>query len=132
MPDLTRAMIEGWLEIEEPEFNIENFRRKHDISPESSELYVTFNRLIGEKKLKRLGRGLYKQIKHAKPVRVFDKSRERRPPFNLIFPKDFDTGMEMDFSEHIVIREGDLVEIGGQSNWGKTTLALNFLGENID
>lgn len=132
MSDLTRAMIEGWLSVEEPEFNIETFRRKHGVDPESSVLYVTFNRLMGEKKLKRLGRGLYRQIKPVKRVTVFDKSRERRQPFNLIFPRDFDTGMEMDFSEHIVIREGDLIEIGGQSNWGKTTLALNFAGENID
>ena len=132
MPDLTRAMIGAWLETEEPEFNIETFRRKHEIDPESSELYVTFNRLIKEKKLKRLGRGIYKQIKLAKRVRVFDKGRERRPPFDLKFPTDFDTGMPMSFSDLIVIREGDLVEIGGQSNWGKTTLALNFCAENID
>ncbi|KKK87051.1 hypothetical protein LCGC14_2757120, partial [marine sediment metagenome] len=58
--------------------------------------------------------------------------RERRPPFKLFFPKDFGTGMEMLFAEDIVVREGDLIEIGGQSNWGKTTLALNFTGENID
>ncbi|KKL60098.1 hypothetical protein LCGC14_2208730 [marine sediment metagenome] len=31
-----------------------------------------------------------------------------------------------------MIREGDVVTIGGRSNWGKTTLALNFCGENIN
>lgn len=132
MPDLTRARIESWLEIEEPEFNIETFRKKHDIDPESSELYVTFNRLIGEKRLKRLGRGVYRKIKLVKQVKVFLKDRERRPPFELLFPRDFNTGAEMLFAEDIVIREGDLIEIGGQSNWGKTTMALNFCGENID
>lgn len=132
MADLTRVQIESWLKVEEPEFDIEVFRRKHEIDPESSELYVTFNRLIKEKRLRRLGRGRYKQIKPVKPVRVFSIERERKPPFRLFFPKDFDTGMEMCFANSIVIREGDLIAIGGQSNWGKTALALNFCGENID
>ena len=132
MSDLTRAKIEDWLKVEEPEFNIETFRRKHEIDPESSELYVTFGRLIREKKLKRLGRGLYTQIKMVKRVKVFGQERERRLPFDFKFPRDFDTGMEMLFAEFIVIREGDLIEIGGQSNWGKTCLALNICGENID
>jgi len=132
MADLTRQKIEEWLSLEENEFYIDKFREKHEISPENSNLYVTFNRLCHEKKLKALGRGLYKKVKQVKPVRVFSKERERRPPFQLFFPRDFNTGMEMPFAEDIVIREGDLVEIGGQSNYGKTTLALNFCGENID
>jgi len=132
MAELTRTKIEDWLKVEEPEFDIETFRKKHGIDPESSVLYVTFNRLIIEKKLKRLNRGKYKQVKLAKPVRVFDKGRERRPPFQLIFPKDFNTGMEFPFAEDIVIREGDLISIGGVSNFGKTALAVNICGENID
>ncbi len=132
MAELTERIIEDWLTLEETEFYIDKFREKHQISPESSNLYVAFNRLCHEKKLKRLGRGLYRKIRQVKRVRVFDKNRERRPPFKLFFPRDFDTGMEMLFAEFIVVREGDLIEIGGQSNWGKTTLALNFTGENID
>lgn len=88
--------------------------------------------LAEQKIVKALDRGIYKVVTQVKPVRVFDKSRERRPPFNLMFPKDFDTGMEMSFAEDIVIREGDIVTIGGVSNYGKTCLALNFLGENIN
>jgi hypothetical protein len=78
-----------------------------------------------------LNDGAYHVVRQVKPVRVFAKDRERRPPFELFFPRDFDTGMEMPFADIIVIREGDLVSIGGMSNWGKTTMALNFLGENI-
>ncbi len=87
----------------------------------------------GEKKLVKpsgFNDGNYKVVTQVKPVKVFAKERERRPPFELFFPRD-DTGMEMLFAEDIVIREGDLVEIGGQSNYGKTTLALHFCGENI-
>lgn len=131
MAELTRHQIEEWLTLEETEFYIDKFREKHQISPESSNLYVAFNRLCTEKKLKALGRGLYKKVKQVKPVRVFMQERERKQPFELSFPKDFDTGMEFSFAEDIIIREGDIVTIGGVSNFGKTCLALNFCGENI-
>ena len=78
-----------------------------------------------------LNDGNYHVIRQVKPVRVFSKDRERMEPFKFFFPKDFDTGVEVSFAEHIVIRGGDLIEIGGQSNWGKTTWALNMCGENI-
>jgi len=76
--------------------------------------------------------GVYKVIKKVKPVAVFSVERERRPAFQLIFPKDFETQMELDFAEHIVIREGDLVTLGGVKSKGKTTLCLNFCAENLD
>jgi len=76
--------------------------------------------------------GYYKVVKRVQPVKVFSVERERRLPFNILFPRDFNTGMEFSFAEHIVIREHDVITIGGQSNWGKTTVALNFCGENIE
>lgn len=75
--------------------------------------------------------GNYHVVTQVKPVKVFVDDRERRQPFQLFFPKDFNTGMEMFFAEFIVIREGDLITIGGVSNYGKTAIALNFCGENI-
>lgn len=78
-----------------------------------------------------LNDGNYHVIRKVKPVKVFVKDRERRLPFKLYFPQD-DSGMEMCFAEDIVIREGDLITVGGASNWGKTTIALNMCGENID
>lgn len=79
-----------------------------------------------------LNDGAYHVVRQVRQVKVFSKERERRPPFKFFFPRDFDTGVEMLFADVIVIREGDLIEIGGQSNWGKTTIALNMCGENID
>ena len=95
---------------------------------------VLMHNLVKEKVVRPSGfnDGAYHVVRQVKPVRVFAKERERRLPFQLFFPKDFNTGMEMEFAEHIVIREGDLVSIGGVSNYGKTTIALNFCGENID
>ncbi len=77
-------------------------------------------------------RGIYKVIKRAVPVPVFSIQRERRPEVTLKFPRDRDTGLELPIAGKAVIREGDLILISGVSNYGKTTIAMNFLGENID
>lgn len=75
--------------------------------------------------------GTYKVIKRVERVDVFGVERERKAPIELIFPRDQDTGMELPFAENIVLRQGDLVLIPGLSNYGKTTLALNFIAENL-
>jgi len=98
-------------------------------------LRKVMERLVKEKVVRRPPNrkdSVYKVVTQVKPVSVFAKDRERRPPFKLFFPRDSGTGMEMCFAEDIVIREGDLVSIGGVSNYGKTAIALNICGENID
>ena len=102
-------------------------------TPSWETLKVLMHNFAKEKLVRASGRkdGNYHVVRQIKPVSVFGKERERRQPFELFFPKDFDTGMEMGFADSIVIREGDAITVGGQSNWGKTTLALNFCGENI-
>lgn len=74
--------------------------------------------------------GVYKVVRQVKPVQVF--GRERREPIQLLFPKDFDTKMEMSFAQDIVLRGGDLILLSGISNYGKTALCINFCGENIN
>lgn len=109
-------------------------------SPEYDNLRQMMNRLSKDKgswgslSVKASGRhdGVYKVYRRAKPVSVFGVKRDRREPFMLKFPQDHDTGEEMIFSDSIVIREGDVITIGGQSNFGKTALAISFCGENID
>jgi hypothetical protein len=76
--------------------------------------------------------GVYKVIEQVDPVSVFGVERERRPIFELIFPRDFDTMEEMSLAKDVVIREGDLITLGGVKSKGKTTLCLNFCGENIE
>ncbi len=74
----------------------------------------------------------YRVITPVVPVRVFAPDRTDRPPFELFFPRNFDTMMELDFAQDIVIREGDIILIAGMSNYFKTGMCLNFAGENID
>jgi len=138
---MTEYLIDKVREFLEPRqgrvIDINSIRKELKIDPDSKaweSLHTIIFRLVEEKKLKPSGKkdGVYRVIVQVEPVRVFIPGRERRPPFDLIFPKDFTTGMEMDFVDNVVIREGDLILISGMSNFGKTTLCLNFCGENID
>lgn len=132
MDKLTSDQIKKWLEVEEDEFYIDKFREKYGIDPNSSTFHMTISRLVESGELKRKGRGLYHKIRRAKPVPVFSVQRERKPPFNLYYPSDFDTSQEFSFADDVVIREGDCILIAGESNWGKTTLAMQFLARNLE
>lgn len=88
--------------------------------------------LAGAKVIRYLERGVYKVVLDVNPVQVFGTARERRAPFDLWFPRDFDTGMEMDFAQYITFREGDLITIGGVKSTGKTLICLLICAENID
>ncbi len=91
-----------------------------------------FLQLTEAKVIRYISRGNYEVVTPVTAVSVFGEVRERRPIYELIFPRDFDTGVEMDFANHITIREGDLITIGGVKSKGKTTLMMNFCGENVD
>lgn len=127
--ELTLEKVKHFIDLELDEFYIKEFREKHHIDPESSVLYASFSRLVDNKYIKKVGRGCYRRVKYASPIKVF--GRERRPPITLNFPRDFDTGKPLFFAKEIVIREGDLILISGFTNKGKTLLCINFAGENI-
>ena len=138
MREITAEEVREYLKpLLDREVDLDKVRRDLQIDKGSKSwdgIRVIMFRLAQEKVVKPSGKrdGIYKVLKPVKSVPIFSVVRERRPPFPLIFPKDFNTGMEMSFAEHVVIREGDCVLIPGMSNWGKTTLAMNFLAENID
>lgn len=116
---------------------VNNLRKELKIDPVSKaweSIHVVMHRLSEEKKIRPSGRkdGVYHVIKQVRPIQVFGERRERRPPFDLVFPRDFDKGIQMDFAENIVVREGDLITIGGVKSKGKTALCLNFCAENAD
>ena len=134
LSDAVRKYLQG---VQGRVVNLKDLRAELKIDPATPAwdgLRVLMLRLAKEKIVRPSGRndGVYKVVIQVRPVRVFIKERERRLPFDLFFPKDFDTGMEMGFAESIVVREGDIITIGGVSNYGKTCLALNFCGENIN
>ena len=117
--------------------NIHTVRQELKIDPTSPAyegIRVVFHRLVEEKLLRPSGKkdGEYKVVQQVLPVQVYGQPRERRPVFNLIFPRAWDTGMMLDFAEHVVVREGDLITIGGVKSTGKTTLCILFCAENAN
>lgn len=138
MAEITTNEVKDFLsQIQGKEITLKALRTEFNIVSGSKSFDLIRNimfRLNEQKIVKAVGRkeGIYKVITQIQPVQIFGVKRERRPPFDLIFPKDRDTEMEMDFANDIVIREGDLILISGVSNFGKTCIAMNFCGENID
>ncbi len=123
--------------IQGREITLTELRKEFHILPGTQSfdsIRVFMLRFAQEKLVRPSGKrdGIYKVVTQVQPVQIFGIDRERRPPFKLWFPKDFETGMEMNFAEDIVMREGDLILISGVSNLGKTGICLNFCGENID
>lgn len=117
------------------EITLDRIRKELQIERGDESFDVVRNiifQLTEQRLLRYISRGNYKVVTPANPVNVFGKGRMRRPIYELIFPRDYDTGMEMDFANNITIREGDLVVIGGVKSKGKTTLMMNFCGENVD
>ncbi len=134
--ELTREKIESLLTLEDDEFRLEEFRKKHSIDPENSVLYVTFNRLIKERALKRIGRGLYRKVQKIQPVAWWNGYDEE--PIDFRFPKSYSSysgewelGSEFGIEDCVEVFAGDLVLIAGASNYGKTAIALSLLGENL-
>ena len=50
----------------------------------------------------------------------------------LYFPRDKDTGMELPFAKSVILEDGDVIGLSGESNRGKSAICLNFAAENID
>lgn len=72
----------------------------------------------------------YKVIQEIKPVRWWEAKDNEL--FNLSFPYGHEDDSHFGFEDLISISPGDLIVISGVSNTGKSALALNILGENID
>lgn len=130
MAELTKDKVWGLIELEEPEFHIEVFRRKHEIDPENSVLHTSFNRFIKEKKLKRIGRGLYKKLRQIKPITSLRASASN--PIDIVFPYGREDGSSFGFEELLETDEGDCMVISGVSNTAKTLWVINMLAVNMD
>ena len=138
MAEITTAEIKAYLEpLQGKELTLNQVRDDFNIlkgSKSWDSIRGIFFQLTEQRIVRPVGQrsGVYKVITKVEPVRVFDLNRQDRPPFELTFPRNFDTMMEMDFAEDIIIREGDIILIAGMSNFFKTGMCLNFCGENID
>ncbi len=135
-PDITASKVRDLLiGFQGQEITLDKIRHELEVEKGSKAFEAVRNivfQLAEAGVVRYISRGNYKVIKPVKPVQVFGVQRERRPLYPLVFPKDFDTGMEMDFAKHIIIREGDMITLGGVKSKGKTTICMSLIAENID
>jgi hypothetical protein len=138
MAEITTVEVKDYLlQCQGREITLPELRREMNIIPGSKSweaIRTIMFRLAEQRIVAPTGKrnGTYKVISQVQAVRAFVPGREKRPPVQLMFPRDSNTGMEMDFANDVIVREGDLILISGLSNYGKTTLCLSFCAENID
>lgn len=74
--------------------------------------------------------GFYRVIAKVKPVRWWEANASTY--YGLRHPTGHKDNTSFRWEEMVNISPGDLILIGGVSNYGKSCLALNYLAENID
>jgi len=127
---LTTAQLEKWLGNEEEEFGIEQFRRKYNIDADCDLLYKAFERWVKAGILKRLRRGWYHKVTPIEPIKWWNGTEGK--VIDLVWPYGVDDNSSFGFDENIEICSGDIIVIAGLKNMGKTTMAYNFLVNNLD
>jgi len=129
MKELTQDQVWKWIELENDDFRIEDFRRKHNIAPDSSNFSVAIHRFEKERKIKRVSRGCYRKVKTIEPVKWWDV--EDKQPLDFCWPVSYIDGSTFGLEDLIEMYEADMILISGVSNFGKTSLTLNILAENL-
>uniref|UniRef100_A0A6H2A4E0 Uncharacterized protein n=1 Tax=viral metagenome TaxID=1070528 RepID=A0A6H2A4E0_9ZZZZ len=127
---ITQEKVWGFIQLGDEDFDLEGLRARYQIDAESSAFYTAISRLVTERKIKRLGRGKYRRVKYVEPVKWWGTNTNEEP-INFRFPRSYDDDTEFGIEDCVEVFEGDMILIAGTSNYGKTTLALNILGENL-
>jgi hypothetical protein len=127
---LTSDKLKHFIDIEDEEFYLDKLREKHGIDPDSSVFHTTIKRMVDARELKRIGRGVYRKIKKIEPVKWWENTGGE--PINFLFPRSHEDYSEFNIEEALEVWAGDMILISGVSNYGKTTIACNMLGENLD
>jgi len=133
--ELTKRIVEVWLETIEPN---KRFHYKEamngEVSPEAyGHLRKIFHDLVIDRKAKSSGYrdGYYERLEQIEPIRSFSPNEDQF--YDLVFPLGHGgDGSEFGFENYMDISPGDLIVITGVSNYGKTGLVLNIMGENLD
>ncbi len=131
MAKITQEEIWNNIKLLDDDITLQDLRLMMKISPEADVNFRMCMTALGKaKKIKRIGRGIYRVIKQVKPVRWWDADESRF--FEITFPKSYEDETFFGFQDAINISPGDLIVVGGVSNYGKTGLVLSILGENLD
>jgi hypothetical protein len=136
MAEITPDEIKAYLtSIEGQDISLQKLRAEFDILP-GTKSFVNIRkivaRLVEQKILRPIGkRGDYRVIKKVEPVKWWNDEISE-DPINFLFPRSHEDETKFGIEDLVEIFPGDIILIAGTSNFGKTCLALNMLGENLN
>lgn len=77
-----------------------------------------------------LGDGNYKVLVPVEPVKWWNGDMGEEP-LDFRFPRSYEDNTEFGIEDFVEVFAGDMVLITGDTNFGKTTIALSIMGENL-
>ena len=77
------------------------------------------------------GDGIYKVLEPVIPVNFSLDGEDSEGVLDVRYPRSYTDDTTFGLGDMVELSESDLVEITGETNFGKTAIALSFLGENL-
>ena len=90
--------------------------------------------MVSRKEIKLSGKndGVYKVLVPIEPVKWSLDGEDKEGVLEFRFPRSYIDDTTFGIEDLVEISEGDLILITGETNYGKTAVALSILGENLD
>lgn len=103
-------------------------------TPAWESIRSTMCRLAQQKIVKPSGRsdGVFKVLVPVEPIEFSLDGEDKEGVLNIKFPKSYIDDSSFNLENLVEISQGDLILITGETNYGKTAIALSMLGENLD
>ncbi|KKL20925.1 hypothetical protein LCGC14_2450610 [marine sediment metagenome] len=132
---VTQQKIEAYLDaFRGREVHINTIMKDLELAPEEAQILrvLLCGRLRAKKLTKPTGSrdGWFKVLLDIKPIKVAGVKAEA--VYDFTWPQSHSDSSAFGFEDLITISQGDLIIIAGRSNAGKSAIAHNILGENID
>jgi len=138
MGEITTLEVRNYLKGNEGKVvTLDNIRNEFYIQKGSKSFHairVIMFRLAEEKVVKPTGLrpGEYKVLEPIMPVDFSLDGEEAEGVLDVKYPRSYIDDTTFGLDSMVELSAGDLVLITGETNFGKTAIALSFLGENLD
>jgi len=118
------------------EVSLSYLRNELRLNPERSEwqsIRMSMQLLVQEGVVKPSGRndGIYKVITPVESVNFSLDGSDQEGILDVNYPRSYIDDTTFGLDNLVELSQGDLVLITGETNYGKTGIALSFLGENL-
>lgn len=136
MAEISTKEVRGYLEkIPGQMVSLDKLRREFNILPATKSFDAIRNimfQLAEQGIVKSNSRGEYKVIIPIEPIEWSLDGNDQEGVLDFHFPRSYIDDTTFGLEDLIEIFSGDMILITGQSNYGKSCLALSILGENVD